>query len=132
METDCRRSVYALEGISPVLEAAECIVAVCSLARMPIEYDVCDLSPLPFSQDTDNIYLGRAGIGRWKEVNHLELLAESGMLVGREGLCLFRNLVVVGCSLFRCEPSDEIGIAITRLWLATCWHGDGVECLVAV
>jgi hypothetical protein len=41
-------------------------------------------------------------------------------------------LVVVGCSLFRGEPPDEIGIAVTPLWLATCWHGDGdgVECLV--
>ena len=48
-------------------------------------------------------------------MNHLELLAESGILVGRKGLCLFHNLVVVGCLLFRSEPPDEIGITVTRM-----------------
>ncbi len=51
------------------------------------------------------------------------------MLVGRKGLCLFRNPVVVGISLFRGELPDEIGIAVCeRPQRATCWYSDGVEC----
>jgi hypothetical protein len=53
------------------------------------------------------------------------------MLVGREGLCLFRNPVVVSFSLFRSELLDEIGIAVwERPQRVTYWHSDGVECFV--
>ncbi len=84
--------------------------------------------PLPFSQKADNVGLGRVGIVGLKKVNGAELLVEGFALLGREGLCLFRN-PFVGCSPFRSELPDEVRTATCeQLRRATCWHIDGVEC----
>ncbi len=86
--------------------------------------------PLPFSQEAGDVNLGRIGIVGLKELSVVELLAESCAFVGRERLWLFRNSVL-GLSLFRSELPDELRIAICeRLRQATCWHGNGVGCLV--